>query len=100
MSTAEQLSLIRLKVNALLKKISEQEKALQASEAELKLVQQELEAWRKKALDAEEKNKITKLAIGLQQMELDKTDLKKNLDRHIREIDVCLKLLTQLSDNN
>jgi len=42
-----------------------------------------------------EKNKISKIAVGIQLSKQDLKSVKLNIDRQIREIDECIRLLNQ-----
>jgi hypothetical protein len=88
-----------LKVKALLK----QQQNLQN---ELLLVQAENEKLKKLLADQtkrieilEDKNKISKLADGIQLGKRDVTDLKLAINQYIRDIDECLKLLNHYTNN-
>jgi len=48
----------------------------------------------------EDKNKISKLADGIQLKKQDLTEVKLAINRYVREIDECLKLLNQIPNNN
>ncbi|MCE2740278.1 MAG: hypothetical protein LW669_02195 [Sphingobacteriales bacterium] len=93
------MSIIKLKVKALLK----QQQNLQN---ELLLVQAENEKLKKLLADQtkrieilEDKNKISKLADGIQLGKRDVTDLKLAINQYIRDIDECLKLLNHYTNN-
>jgi len=95
----EKVSIIKLKVKALLK----QQQNLQN---ELLLVQAENEKLKKLLADQtkrieilEDKNKISKLADGIQLGKRDVTDLKLAINQYIRDIDECLKLLKHYTNN-
>lgn len=96
----EKFSLIKLKVKALL----QQQEALKN---ELLLVQAEVDKWREIATEQtkrieilEDKNKISKLADGIQLGKRDVTELKLAINSYLREIDECLKLLNHFTNNN
>lgn len=100
MKTALQAKTIRLKVIKLLEETEQLKKdlanALQAQET-LRLA---LEVQTKRAENLEDQNKISKLADGIQLGTQDKTELKNSINRYVREIDECLKLLNQIPNNN
>jgi hypothetical protein len=100
MTTKEKISLIHLKVKALLMKVNSLENELQESA----LVQQNLvkrvEELTKTIEILEDKNKISKLADGIHLGKQDITEVKLTINRYVREIDECLKLLNQLPNNN
>jgi hypothetical protein len=100
MKTALQAKTIRLKVIKLLAETEQLKKdlanALQAQET-LRLA---LEVQTKRAENLEDQNKISKLADGIQLAKQDKTELKNSINRYVREIDECLKLLNQIPNNN
>ncbi len=54
----------------------------------------------KRAEILEDKNKISKLADGIQLGKQDITEVKKSINQYVREIDECLKLLNHLPNNN
>ena len=99
MLLSEKSSLIKLKVQALL----QQQEALKR---ELLLVQTEANNLReivseqtKRIEILEDKNKISKLADGIQLGKRDVTDLKLAINQYIRDIDECLKLLNHYTNN-
>jgi hypothetical protein len=100
MLLSEKSSLIKLKVQALL----QQQEALKR---ELLLVQTEANNLReivseqtKRIEILEDKNKISKLADGIQLGKRDVTELKLAINGYLREIDECLKLLNHFTNNN
>jgi hypothetical protein len=100
MQSKEKAALIKLKVKALLLRVD-------ALEKELKEEQKVNENLRIAALEQtkrieilEDKNKISKLADGIQLKKQDLTDVKLAINRYVREIDECLKLLNQIPNNN
>jgi hemerythrin superfamily protein len=100
MLLSEKSSLIKLKVQALL----QQQEALKR---ELFLVQTEANNLReivseqtKRIEILEDKNKISKLADGIQLGKRDVTELKLAINGYLREIDECLKLLNHFTNND
>ena len=100
MLLSEKSSLIKLKVQALL----QQQEALKR---ELLLVQTEANNLReivseqtKRIEILEDKNKISKLADGIQLGKRDVTELKLDINSYLREIDECLKLLNHFTNND
>jgi hypothetical protein len=100
MLLSEKSSLIKLKVQALL----QQQEALKR---ELLLVQTEANNLReivseqtKRIEILEDKNKISKLADGIQLGKRDVTELKLAINSYLREIDECLKLLNHFTNND
>jgi hypothetical protein len=100
MLLSEKSSLIKLKVQALL----QQQEALKR---ELLLVQTEANNLReivseqtKRIEILEDKNKISKLADGIQLGKRDVTELKLAINGYLREIDECLKLLNHFTNND
>jgi hypothetical protein len=75
------------------------EKELVSMRAQNQNLQQLLSESRKREEIAQERNKISKLADGIHLEGMDNAELKKYLNGYIRQIDECLKLLNQLSDN-
>ncbi len=100
MKTAIQAKTIRLKV---LKVLEENQKLLlelENARAEQERLKLALETQTKRVENLEELNKISKLADGIQLGKQNKTELKNSINRYVREIDECLKLLNQLPNNN
>lgn len=100
MLLSEKSSLIKLKVQALL----QQQEALKR---ELLLVQTEANNLReivseqtKRIEILEDKNKISKLADGIQLGKQDKLEMKQAINQYVREIDECLKLLNHFTNND
>lgn len=99
-NTHEKASLIRLKVAALLKQVASLEQELAQLKEEKQRLLQEAEAQTKYTARLEETNKILKLADGIPSNRADRTEMQQALNRYIREVEECLKLLNQLPDNN
>ncbi len=73
--------------------------SLEKISAENKNLLLQLSESRKREEIAQERNKISKLADGIQLNGMNRTELKQYLNSYIRQIDECQKLLNQLSDN-
>lgn len=99
MNRAEQASLIKLKLVKLLQLQTTLQTELEQAKAENQKLQQLLDETRKSEEIAQERNKISKLADGIHLEGQDTAEVKKYLNGYIRQIDECLKLLNQLSDN-
>lgn len=99
MNSAEQASLIKLKLMRLLEQNKQLNLSLEKLSAENKNLQLQLSESRKREEIAQERNKISKLADGIQLNGMNRTELKQYLNSYIRQIDECQKLLNQLSDN-
>jgi hypothetical protein len=69
---------------------------------ELETLKNEKSVLEKKLIEKEqtienlkEKNKISKIAVGIQLSKQDLKSVKKEIDHQIREIDECIRLLNQ-----
>ncbi|MBC7383435.1 MAG: hypothetical protein H7296_10675 [Bacteroidia bacterium] len=92
--------LIRQKVNKLLELYRLAENvAIQLREENFKLKQKLLDQTKRIEI-VEERNKISKLADGILLNKQDVNQVKVEINRYIREVDECLKLLNHLPDNN
>lgn len=100
MKSALQAKTIRLKVIKLLAEMEQLKKELSNALAEQERLRVALEKETKRAENLEDQNKISKLADGIQLNSQDKTELKNSINRYVREIDECLKLLNQIPNNN
>jgi len=100
MKSALQAKTIRLKVIKLLAETEQLKKELSNALAEQERLRVALEKQTKRAENLEDQNKISKLADGIQLNSQDKTELKNSINRYVREIDECLKLLNQIPNNN
>lgn len=100
MKSALQAKTIRLKVIKLLAETEQLKKELSNALAEQERLRIALEKETKRAENLEDQNKISKLADGIQLNSQDKTELKNSINRYVREIDECLKLLNQIPNNN
>ncbi len=99
MDRAENASLIKLKLLKLLELQKQLNTELNAAKSEIEMLKSQLSESRKREEIAQERNKISKLADGIQLNGKKQTELKHYLNSHIHQIDECLKLLNQLSDN-
>ncbi len=100
MTAEEKLALIKLKVTALLNQVNSLEQTVEKQRKDLKNMEEALLLQTKRAEILEDKNKISKLADGIQLGKQDITEVKKSINRYVREIDECLKLLNHLPNNN
>jgi hypothetical protein len=100
MQAKEKASLIKLKVKALLGRVDALEKELNLAKLEQEKLRATLLAQTKSIEILEDKNKISKLADGIQLKKQDVTEVKLAINRYVREIDECLKLLNQIPNNN
>ncbi len=99
-SSLRKAEIIKLKIVALLEQYQLLERDMEALRKENRNLQQILLNQTKRTEIVEERNKISKLADGIQLSKQDITDVKLKINRYIREIDECLKLLKHLPDNN
>ncbi len=100
MTEKEKLALIKLKVTALLSQVNSLEHTIDKQRKDLKNMEEALLLQTKRAEILEDKNKISKLADGIQLGKQDITEVKKSINQYVREIDECLKLLNHLPNNN
>jgi len=100
MQAKEKATLIKLKVKALLGRVDALEKELSLAKKESEKLRLNLMAQTKSIEMLEDKNKISKLADGIQLKKQDVTEVKLAINRYVREIDECLKLLNQIPNNN
>jgi hypothetical protein len=99
MNRAENASLIKLKLLKLLALQKQLNAELETAKTEIETLKTQLSESRKREEIAQERNKISKLADGIQLNGMKQAELKQYLNSHIHQIDECLKLLNQLSDN-
>ena len=99
-SSLRKAEIIKLKIVALLEQYQLLERDMEALRKENRNLQQILLNQTKRTEIVEERSKISKLAEGIQLSKQDITDVKLKINRYIREIDECLKLLKHLPDNN
>ena len=99
MNRAENASLIKLKLLKLIELQHQLNTELNAAKTEIETLKLQLNESRKREDIAQERNKISKLADGIQLNGRKQSELKQYLNSYIHQIDECLKLLNQLSDN-
>ena len=95
----EKASLIKLKVKVLLQEQQELKNELLLVQTENENLKKTIGDQTKRIEILEDKNKISKLADGIQLGKRDITELKLQINQYIREIDECLKLLNHYSNN-
>jgi uncharacterized coiled-coil DUF342 family protein len=100
MNTQEKASLIQLKISALVKQVKQLEQELEMAKMERVKLEENLKIQTKTIEILEDKNKISKLADGIHLGKQDVTEMKFVINRYVREIDECLKLLNHLPNNN
>jgi chaperonin cofactor prefoldin len=100
MKTVEKAALIRLKVSALLQQVTQLQKKLEEAHLEREKLEIKLQEQTKKLEILEDKNKISKLAVGIQLGKHHKLEMKQAINQYVREIDECLKLLNQIPNNH
>lgn len=100
MNSSEKAGLIQLKVGVLLKQLATMEQEIKALRSERDGLLKNLDAQTKRIEKLEDQNKISKLADGIHLGKRDITEVKLEINRYVREIDECLKLLNQIPDNN
>lgn len=98
--TQTKAEIIKLKVAKLLEQLQLLEKETERLRKENRNLQQMLADQTKRTEIVEERNKISKLADGILLNKQDVTQVKQEINRYIREIDECLKLLNHLPNNN
>ncbi|MCG9881557.1 MAG: CLPTM1 family protein [Bacteroidia bacterium] len=99
MQTLEKISLIKLKIQTLLKQQESLKMQLLEAEKEIDSLKEIISDQTKRIEILEDKNKISKLADGIQLGKRDNKELKLAINSYIREIDECLKLLNHYSNN-
>lgn len=99
MQTLEKISLIKLKIQTLLKQQERLKMQLLEAEKEIDSLKEIISDQTKRIEILEDKNKISKLADGIQLGKRDNKELKLAINSYIREIDECLKLLNHYSNN-
>lgn len=98
--TEQKLEGIRHKVVVLIERFRLLENEAEGLRAENMNLLQKLSDQTKRIEIVEERNKISKLADGILLSKQDVTQVKLEINRYLREIDECLKLLNHLPDNN
>jgi hypothetical protein len=99
MNRAEKASLVKLKLLRLLEQYNQLKTEVEKLSAQNEKLLLALNESRKREEIAQERNKISKLADGIQLNGLNRNEIKQYLNSYIRQIDECQKLLNQLSDN-
>ena len=100
MQAKEKAALIKLNVKALLLRVDALEKELNQEKKVNENLRFTAAEQTKRIEILEDKNKISKLADGIQLKKQDLTEVKLAINRYVREIDECLKLLNQIPNNN
>ncbi len=100
MQSVEKAALIKLKVKSLLMRVDALEKELDLEKKANENLRNDALKQTKRIEILEDKNKISKLADGIQLKKQDLTEVKLAINRYVREIDECLKLLNQIPNNN
>lgn len=90
--TAEE---IKLKVARLLQKADMLQRQLEAKEDECEWLRETVEEQKNAINRLQEQNKIIKLAESLHSSTGDKQEIKRLLTVYIREIDECIRLLSE-----
>ena len=96
----EKSSLIKLKVKAILQQQEQLQKDYLLAQAEVEKLKEIIAEQTKRIEILEDKNKISKLADGIQLGKRDVTELKLAINGYLREIDECLKLLNHFTNND
>lgn len=94
-SALEQLQQIKLKVKAVVNENRHLQQALDQSKMDLLEMRERLQVEKNKAQELAEQNKIVKLADALTIDAADKQALEKKLQAYIRNIDTCIRLLSE-----
>jgi hypothetical protein len=100
MLLSEKSSLIKLKVQALLQQQEVLKRELLLVQTEANNLREIVSEQTKRIEILEDKNKISKLADGIQLGKRDVTELKLAINGYLREIDECLKLLNHFTNND
>lgn len=86
---------IRLKVMNLMDELQKLKGEVNQLKKEKENLKKEIEEKQQSIEILEEKNKIAKLAEGIHLSKLDMKSVKIEINRQIREIDECIRLLNQ-----
>lgn len=92
--------MIRLKVAALLDQLHAAEEERDKWRLEAETLREALQNQTNTIQNLEERNKILKLADGIQLNQQEKAGMRQAINRYLLELDECLKLLNQLPNNN
>lgn len=90
-----QLQEISLKINQLQQKLQQREAEIKKLEEENFTLKNLLSDANEKIAGLEETNKFVKLAEGIHHSKQDLKAVKQEINRQIREIDECIRLLNQ-----
>ena len=90
----EQLAEIQKKVNRLKQQLESEQAKVQQLEAKTTCLEQELALQKNACRELEETNKISKLANAITLSHTDVEQHKKLISQYIREIDTCIRLLS------
>lgn len=89
------LQLIRHKVNALMEQNRHLQDKLHHAEIQIQELRAALEIEKNKVEQVADQNKIAKLADALINDERDRQEVKNKLNAYIRDIDACIRLLSE-----
>lgn len=90
----DELTEIQKKVKRLKQLLDTEQAKIQSLEANLARVQSELDAQKNANKELEETNKISKLANAITLSHTDVKEHKRLINQYIREIDTCIRLLS------
>jgi hypothetical protein len=86
---------IKLRINGLILLSESLKNELETVKSEKKELEKKLLEKEQTIENLKEKNKISKIAVGIQLSKQDLKSVKLEIDRQIREIDECIRLLNQ-----
>lgn len=89
------LQLIRHKVNALMEQNRQLQDKLHHAEIQIQELKTALDTEKNKLEQVADQNKIAKLADALMNDERDRQEVKNKLNAYIRDIDACIRLLSE-----
>lgn len=92
-SLPDLLQRIRLKTSRLMAEKQDLENQIAALKTEIDRLTADLVSEKNRTGQLAEQNKIVNIAVSLQNKNTDKEELKRLVNRYIREIDECIRLI-------
>jgi hypothetical protein len=93
-SVLHTLQVSKLKLIKVLEEFSALQTLLDEERKKVKMLEQQLESEKNTRMVLTEQNKIAKLADAMLQNGADAGELEKTIDKHIRNINTCIRLLS------
>lgn len=91
----EQLESLEERLRKLVAEHQELQQTVRTLREELKTRTAEIDAQKNRLKDLEESNKRIKLAERISQSDTDREELKKEIDKYLKEIDRCIALISE-----